>query len=64
MNKSGNIKPYLKLKVFFSRYYAHIILLVFLFMGVSVAFRIYGIDFNPGIHSHIDKIVTVESFNK
>ena len=40
----------------------YIIAFVILFISLLTMFTVLGVDFNPHRHEHIEKIVTIESF--
>ena len=64
INRTNNIvNSFNRIKRFFIKNYIYIISLVLLFIGVTVLFRMHGVNFNPNTSSHIDKIVTIESFS-
>ena len=64
INRTNNIvNSFNRIKRFFIKNYIYIISLVLLFIGGTVVFRMHGVNFNPNTSSHIDKIVTIESFS-
>jgi hypothetical protein len=56
------VNSFNRIKRFFIKNYIYIISLIVLFIGGTVLFRMHGVNFNPHTSSHIDKIVTIESF--
>uniref|UniRef100_A0A6C0C044 Uncharacterized protein n=1 Tax=viral metagenome TaxID=1070528 RepID=A0A6C0C044_9ZZZZ len=64
INRTNKIvNSFNRIKRFFIKNYIYIISLVLLFIGGTVVFRMHGVNFNPNTSSHIDKIVTIESFS-
>jgi len=64
INRTNNIvNSFNRIKRFFIKNYIYIISLIVLFIGGTVLFRMHGVNFNPNASSHIDKIVTIESFS-
>ena len=49
-------------KSFLKTYWPSILTVVVTFLTLLTAFRIMGVNFNPVVEKHIEKVVTVEAF--
>jgi len=52
-----------ELKDFINKYWPSIITVVITFLKLIIVFQIVGVDFNPVEDKHIQKVVTIESFD-